>query len=63
MRRVRYQANVNSERWDQAIVEREEILAALMARDAPRLKKQLAHHLANKLGVVSRVLASLKESA
>lgn len=63
VRRVRYQANVNRERWDQAIAEHEEILAALVARDAARLKRQLAHHLANKLGVVSRVLATLKGEA
>jgi len=63
VRRVRYQANVNSERWDQAIAEHEEILAALVARDAVRLKQQLAHHLANKMGVVARSLAALQEAA
>lgn len=63
VRRVRYQANVNRERWDQAIAEHEEILAALVARDAVRLKAQLAHHLANKMGVVARSLAALQEAA
>jgi len=63
VRRVRYQANVNRERWDQAIAEHEEILAALVARDAVRLKQQLAHHLANKMGVVARSLAALQEAA
>jgi DNA-binding GntR family transcriptional regulator len=61
VRRVRYQANVNRERWDQAIAEHEEILAALMARDAERLQRQLAHHLANKMGVVAKSLAALRE--
>lgn len=63
VRRVRYQANVNRERWDQAIAEHEEILDALVARDVPRLKREIANHLANKVGAVARALAALKESA
>jgi DNA-binding GntR family transcriptional regulator len=63
VRRVRYQANVNRERWDQAIAEHEEILAALVARDAGRLKRQLAHHLANKVGAVARALEAMKAPA
>jgi DNA-binding GntR family transcriptional regulator len=63
VRRVRYQANVNRGRWDQAIAEHEEILAALIARDAARLKEQLAHHLANKMGVVAKSLAALRVAA
>jgi len=61
VRRVRYQANVNRERWDLAIAEHEEILDALVARDAPRLKREIASHLANKVGAVARALAALKE--
>jgi DNA-binding GntR family transcriptional regulator len=61
VRRVRYQANVNRERWDLAIAEHEEILDALVARDAPRLKREIANHLANKVGAVARALAALKE--
>jgi len=60
VRRVRYQANVNRERWDQAIGEHEEILDALLARDVPRLKREIAGHLANKVGAVARALAALK---
>lgn len=63
VRRVRYQANVNRQRWDQAIAEHEEILAALVARDAARLKRQLAGHLANKLGAVSRALEAMRKTA
>jgi DNA-binding GntR family transcriptional regulator len=63
VRRVRYQANVNSARWDQAIAEHEEILAALVARDAARLRREIANHLANKLGAVARALEALKETA
>ncbi len=63
VRRVRYQANVNRARWDQAIAEHEEILEALMARDAVRLKVCLANHLANKMGVVAKSLAAMQEAA
>lgn len=63
VRRVRYQANVNRERWDQAIAEHEDILRALVARDAAKLKRQLASHLANKVGAVSRALAAMRKSA
>ncbi|APV51067.1 hypothetical protein BWI17_16070 [Betaproteobacteria bacterium GR16-43] len=62
VRRVRYQANVNVERWDQAIAEHEEILDALVNRDAPRLQREIANHLANKVGAVARALAALKAS-
>lgn len=57
VRRVRYMANLSQTRWDAAIREHEAILAALMARDAPRLKALLADHLAHKLTVVSLALA------
>jgi DNA-binding GntR family transcriptional regulator len=63
VRRVRYQANMNRARWDQAIAEHEEILEALMARDAVRLKVRLANHLANKMGVVAKSLAAMQEAA
>ena len=63
VRRVRYQANVNRQRWDQAIAEHEEILSALVARDAARLKRQLANHLANKMGAVARALEAMRKSA
>jgi DNA-binding GntR family transcriptional regulator len=63
VRRVRYRANMKRHHWDQAIAEHEEILAALVARDASRLKRQLADHLASKMGAVARALAALKEPA
>jgi DNA-binding GntR family transcriptional regulator len=58
VRRVRYMANFTQARWDQAIAEHEEILAALMKRDASRLQFLLADHLAHKLTVVSQALAA-----
>jgi len=52
VRRARYMANLSKERWDAAVREHEEILAALGARDATRLKALLRDHLAAKLAAV-----------
>lgn len=60
VRRARYMANLSQERWDAAVHEHEEILAALAQRDAPRLKGLLAAHLAHK---VASVMAALAENA
>ena len=49
VRRARYMANLSKERWDAAVREHDEILAALVARDASRLKALLCDHLAQKL--------------
>jgi DNA-binding GntR family transcriptional regulator len=45
-------ANLSKERWDEAVREHEEILAALTARDVTRLKRLLQDHLAHKLASV-----------
>jgi DNA-binding GntR family transcriptional regulator len=55
--RVRYMANLSQERWDAAVAEHDEILAALSTRDAIRLKRLLAEHLAQK---VTSVMAALE---
>ena len=60
VRRARYMANLSKERWDAAVREHDEILAALGARDARRIKALLSAHLAEKL---SSVLAGLAERA
>lgn len=60
VRRVRYMANLSGERWDKAVAEHEEILAALEGRDADRLKRLLRDHLARKL---ASVLAALEKAA
>ena len=52
IRRVRYMANMEQERWDQAVREHDQILDALAARDAPRLAAQLRAHLMHKCQVV-----------
>ena len=56
VRRARYMANLSKERWDAALREHDEILAALGARDVRRIKALLSDHLAHKL---SSVLAEL----
>ena len=63
VRRARYMANLSQERWDAAVREHEEILAALALRDAPRLKRLLAEHLAHKVTSVMAALASNEEAA
>jgi DNA-binding GntR family transcriptional regulator len=52
VRRARYMANLSKERWDAAVREHEEILAALGARDVKRIKALLTEHLAHKLASV-----------
>lgn len=52
VRRARYMANLSKERWDEAVREHEQILKALEARDATRLKSLLEDHLAHKLASV-----------
>ena len=56
VRRARYMANLSKERWDAAVREHEQILAALSARDVGRVRTLLADHLSNKL---SSVIAAL----
>jgi len=60
VRRVRYMANLSQERWDAAVAEHDEILAAFSTRDAARLKRLLAEHLAHK---VASVMAAMKANA
>jgi len=48
IRRARYAANLDPKRWDEAVAEHEEILAALAARDGERLAHLLRSHLDNK---------------
>ncbi len=59
VRRARYMANLSRERWDAAVREHDEILAALWGRDVERIKALLSDHLAHKL---ASVLADLGTS-
>ena len=58
VRRARYMANLSKERWDKAVQEHEEMLAALIRRDGARLQMLLRDHLANKLALVMEALGS-----
>jgi DNA-binding GntR family transcriptional regulator len=56
VRRARYLANLSADRWARAIAEHEQMLEAITARDAGRLKQLLQDHLAHKLVVVMEAL-------
>lgn len=56
MRRARYLANLNGERWRQAIAEHEAMLDALAARDGERLAHILQTHLKHKWSAVRAYL-------
>ncbi len=60
VRRARYMANLSKERWDAAVREHEDILAALSARDVKRIRALLSDHIAHK---VASVMAELPEPA
>ncbi len=60
VKRARYMANLSRERWDAAVREHDEIMTALTSRDAERLKRLLADHLAHKL---TSVMAAMRENA
>ena len=56
IRRVRYLANANRTRWDKAMAEHAEILAALEARDGARLAELLKMHLMSTLAAVKATI-------
>jgi DNA-binding GntR family transcriptional regulator len=56
IRRARYLANMSAKRWARAVEEHEAILAALEARDGPRLGAILKDHLKNKCETVKEGL-------
>lgn len=58
--RARYMANLSRERWDRAVEEHEQILAALVQRDSVRLQQLLRDHLNNKAAVVMEALTGGK---
>jgi DNA-binding GntR family transcriptional regulator len=51
-------ANLSKPRWNEAMDEHEQMLAALSARDSERLKQLLALHLDNKAQVIQEWLAA-----
>jgi DNA-binding GntR family transcriptional regulator len=61
VRRARYLANLSPQRWDKAVREHEQLLAALAARDGPRLQRLLVEHLGAKMIAVLAALHSPPE--
>lgn len=49
---LRFRSNFNREKWDAAVIEHQQMIEALAARDAPRLRALLERHLAHKLSTV-----------
>jgi DNA-binding GntR family transcriptional regulator len=58
LRRARYFANVSQSRWDSAMAEHEQIIAALEARNGKRLRALLEEHIRNKCDSVIAALLS-----
>lgn len=56
IRRIRLIANLSQPRWDQAMREHEDILAALRQRDGARLGKLLKEHLKEKFASIRDLL-------
>ena len=54
IRLARFRANMTESRWDQAMSEHEEMLAALDARDGVKLSEVLRRHLENKRETVKQ---------
>jgi len=63
VRRARYMANLSKERWDAAVREHDEILAALGRRDVKRIRALLSDHLAHKLASVLAALPTQVKAA
>jgi DNA-binding GntR family transcriptional regulator len=63
IRRVRYMANLSTDRWDHAMDEHDQILEALVQRDSRRLKALLAVHLQNKYEVIRDWLEQNEKAA
>ena len=63
VRRARFMANMSPPRWQQAVDEHEEILAALTQRDGPRLAGILRRHLEHKAEVVIANMTAADEEA
>jgi len=56
VRRARYVANISKKRWQQAVKEHEEIIAALSARNGSALSEVLKRHLVNKFETVKETI-------
>jgi len=57
IRLARFRANMTQQRWDQAMLEHEQMLNALEVRDGQRLADVLKRHLENKRQTVRQAIA------
>jgi len=55
---LRFRSNQDEEKWKTAMSEHEQMIEALAARDPAAMRKVLARHLDNKLGVVLEQMRS-----
>lgn len=62
VRRARYAANLSHTRWDAAVQEHEDILAALAARDGALLQRLLSEHLGAKMTAVIAAIETGEET-
>jgi|SaaInlStandDraft_1057018.scaffolds.fasta_scaffold09570_4 DNA-binding GntR family transcriptional regulator len=62
MQRARYMANMNENRWYEAVQEHEKILSCLVARDGPKLAATLLEHMDAKRASVIRWLQNREAS-
>lgn len=63
VRRARYVANMSEERWQQAVEEHEEIMAALENRSADTLSDILKRHIDNKFETVRQWITDTNASS
>ncbi len=63
VRRARYMANLSRERWDAAVREHDEILAALSTRNVTKIRALLSDHLSHKLASVLAALPAQEKAA
>ena len=53
---LRFRSNQDQVKWDEAVLEHDEMIQALKARDSARMRKVLMKHLANKKNAVLNFL-------
>jgi len=58
---LRFRSNQDGVKWEKAVEEHQEMLDALKARDAGRMRKIMIQHVQNKRDVVVQLLKSEAE--
>jgi DNA-binding GntR family transcriptional regulator len=60
---LRFRSNFDRKKWDAALAEHEQMIEALAARDAERMRKLLVEHLAHKCAAAVLAVMEARESA